>query len=116
VASQHLAVGRHGENRAATWYIEHGYRVLARNWRCRIGEIDLVASRGEVLVVCEVKTRRRDTHGQPYEAVTSAKQRRLRHLAAAYLSSQEQHCYYDEIRFDVVSILGPSLQIIQGAF
>jgi putative endonuclease len=116
VASQHLAVGRHGENRAATWYIEHGYRVLARNWRCRIGEIDLVASRGEVLVVCEVKTRRGDTYGQPYEAVTVAKQRRLRHLAAAYLASQEQHRYYDEIRFDVVSILGPSLRIIQGAF
>jgi putative endonuclease len=116
VGSQHLALGRLGENRAAKWYIEHGYCVLARNWRCRLGEIDLIASRGDVLVICEVKTRRNDTHGQPYEAVTAAKQRRLRHLAAAYLADQGQHRYYDEIRFDVVSILGPSLQIFQGAF
>ena len=115
-SDRRAALGHLGEERAAAHYRARGYAVLARNWRCRIGEIDLVASRGEVLVVCEVKTRRRDTYGQPYEAVTVAKQRRLRHLAAAYLASQEQHRYYDEIRFDVVSILGPSLRIIQGAF
>jgi putative endonuclease len=116
VGSQHLAVGRLGENRAANWYTEHGYRVVDRNWRCRIGEIDLVAVRGDVLVICEVKTRRTDTYGQPYEAVTPAKQRRLRHLAAAYLASQGTHRFYEEIRFDVVSILGSSLRVIQGAF
>ncbi len=116
MGSQHLVLGRQGEDRAAAWYIERGYRVLARNWRCRAGEIDLVCCRGDVLVVCEVKVRRAATHGQPFEAVTAAKQRRLRHLAALYLASGGPHHYYDEIRFDVVSILGGAIRVIQGAF
>jgi putative endonuclease len=116
VGSEHLALGRLGEDRAAAWYMQQGYLVLARNWRCRVGEIDLVCCRGDVLVVCEVKARRADTYGQPFEAVTGAKQRRLRHLAALYLAAGGPHRHYDDIRFDVVSILGGSVQVIQGAF
>jgi putative endonuclease len=116
MGSQHLAVGRRGEDQAALWYTAHGYTVLARNWRCRVGEIDLVCTRGDVLVVCEVKTRTAATFGQPFEAVTPAKQRRLRHLAALYLSNGTSHRYYDEIRFDVVSILAGSTEVIEGAF
>jgi putative endonuclease len=116
VASNHLAVGRLGEDRAASWYTEHGYRVIARNWRCGIGEIDLVCRRGDVLVVIEVKARRASRHGQPFEAVTAAKQRRLRRLAGAYLRDQGPRRSFVEVRFDVVSILGSSLEVIESAF
>jgi putative endonuclease len=109
-----IALGRRGEDRAADWYTDQGYTVVDRNWRCRGGEIDLVCQRGGVLVICEVKARRSDAHGQPFEAVTLAKQHRLRRLAVAYLRSRGD--YLDEIRFDVVSVLGPTLEVIEGAF
>jgi putative endonuclease len=110
----HLDLGRRGEDRAAAWYAARGYTVLARNWRCPQGEIDLVCTREGVLVVCEVKARRTDAHGAPFEAVTPAKQRRLRRLGAAYLRSQGAR--YAEVRFDVASLLGPDLAVIEGAF
>jgi hypothetical protein len=65
----------------------HGYQIVERNWRSRIGEIDLVCSRDDVLVFCEVKSRRTDRLGAPAEAVTVSKQLRLRRLAAAYLQA-----------------------------
>ena len=87
---RNAALGRFGEERAAAHYRAHGYAVLERNWRCAAGEIDLICARGRTLVVCEVKARSRTTHGHPLEAVTPAKQRRLRRLAAAYLRSQDR--------------------------
>jgi putative endonuclease len=107
-------LGQTGEDRAAAWYVEQGYAVLARNWRCGQGEIDLLCTRGAVLVVCEVKARRTDAHGQPFEAVTRAKQLRLRRLVVAYLRSYGGR--YDEVRFDVASLLGPDLVVLEGAF
>lgn len=67
-----------------------------------------------VLVVCEVKARRTDAHGAPEEAVTRAKQLRLRRLVVAYLRSYGGR--YDEVRFDVASLLGTQLTVIEGAF
>jgi putative endonuclease len=107
-------LGRTGEDRAAAWYTERGYTVLARNWRCGQGEIDLLCTRGAVLVVCEVKARRTDAYGEPFEAVTRAKQLRLRRLVVQYLRSYGGR--YDEVRFDVASLLGPELAVIEGAF
>jgi putative endonuclease len=107
-------LGRAGEDRAADWYRAHGYAVLERNWRCAAGEIDLICARGRTLVVCEVKARRGVSHGHPLEAVTPAKQRRLRGLAIAYLHSQGGH--WAELRFDVVSVLGSKLEVVEGAF
>ena len=63
-----------------------GYEVVARNWRCAEGELDLVVGRPGELVFCEVKTRTSDRFGVPAEAVTIAKQRRLRTLAASFLA------------------------------
>ena len=76
------AFGQAGEDRAAAWYRARGYAVLARNWRCREGELDLVVRRGRTLVFVEVKTRRTDRFGIPAEAVTPTKQRRLRDAGA----------------------------------
>ena len=80
------AAGSAGEDRAADWYRAAGYEVLARNWRCAEGELDLVVARPGELVFCEVKTRTSDRFGLPAEAVTAAKQRRLRLLAARFLA------------------------------
>jgi Uncharacterised protein family UPF0102 len=65
------ALGANGEDAVAALYRSRGFTVLARNWRCRIGELDVVAGRGDLLVVCEVKTRRGARFGDGYEAVTA---------------------------------------------
>jgi putative endonuclease len=114
VVDPRRALGDAGEARAAAWYRSRGYRIEARNWRCREGEIDLVASRRGVLVVVEVKTRRTDRFGSPFAAVTPAKQRRLRTLALRYLEASGARPR--AIRFDVVSILGGRLEVLEGAF
>jgi putative endonuclease len=112
--NRRAALGRAGEDRAAAWYRAHGYAVLERNWRCAAGEIDLICARGRTLVVCEVKARTEAAHGHPLEAVTMAKQRRLRGLALAYVHSQTGH--WAELRFDVVSVLAGKLEVLEGAF
>ena len=108
------ALGHLGEERAAAHYRAHGYAVLERNWRAAAGEVDLICARGTTLVICEVKARTRTTHGHPLEAVTRAKQLRLRRLAGAYLRSQDRH--WPEVRFDVASVLGRTLTINEGEF
>src|SRR5665213_2169327 len=70
-----LALGRYGEAFAADYLISAGMTVLDRNWRCRDGEVDIVAVEGDVLVICEVKTRRGVEFGTPLDAVTPAKAR-----------------------------------------
>lgn len=109
------ALGAAGEDAAAGWYEAHGYRVVARNWRCRDGEVDLVARAGRTLVFCEVKARHSDRFGAPAEAVTRTKQARLRRLAAAYLA-QVPAPATGEVRFDVAAVLAGSVEVIEGAF
>ena len=107
------ALGAAGEERAAAWYEARGYAILHRNWRCRDGELDLVARRGRELVFVEVKARRTDRFGTPAEAVTPHKQRRLRRLAGCYVEATGAR---GALRFDVVSILAGDLEVIQSAF
>lgn len=107
-------LGADGEAQAARWYEARGYEVLARNWRCRDGELDLVVTKGRVMVFVEVKTRRTAAFGLPAEAVTGVKQARLRRLAVRYL--QETGPHRGELRFDVVSILAGRLDVIEAAF
>ncbi len=82
------SVGRSGEGLAAAWYEGHGYKVLARNWRCRRGEVDLIARQAGVVVFCEVKARTSAAFGLPAEAVGPVKQARLRRLAALWFAEQ----------------------------
>jgi putative endonuclease len=103
--NERLDLGRLGEALAAARLEAAGLRVVARNWRCREGEIDLVAAGPGLLVFCEVKTRRGHGYGSPAAAVTHTKQARLRRLAAAYLAaSAVPPC---RIRFDVVAVTWP---------
>ena len=99
------ALGRYGEEVAATHLLGLGMVVLDRNWRCDVGEIDIVARDGDTLVVCEVKTRRSVAYGTPLEAVTDAKVRRLRRLAARWVQASGLHP--PAIRIDVVGVLAP---------
>jgi putative endonuclease len=109
-----IARGAYGEERAARWYEAHGYEVLDRNWRCRNGELDLVVMKARVLVFCEVKARRSDAYGLPAEAVGRQKQQRIRVLAAKWLDGASVRPR--EIRFDVASVLGTRVEVIEGAF
>lgn len=100
---QRSALGRYGEDIATRHLVESGMVVLARNWRCSHGEIDVVARDGGTLVVCEVKTRRGLDYGTPLEAVTARKMLRLRRLATEWLD--EAGLDPPDVRIDVVSVL-----------
>jgi putative endonuclease len=114
VVHRRQSLGADGEAQAARHYEAQGYTVLDRNWRCRDGELDLVVCRGRCLVVCEVKTRTSATFGLPAEAVTRAKQDRLRLLARRWLAASTFRP--SSIRFDVACVLGGRLEVIEDAF
>lgn len=114
------ALGDAGESFAAAWYEAAGYTVLDRNWRCREGELDLVVAAPGVVVFCEVKTRRGTAYGAPFEAVTWAKQRRIRGLAAQWLAAHPEAAA-TTVRFDVASVTAvrghrPEIDVIEAAF
>lgn len=109
------ALGASGEDAVAAWYEANGYEVVARNWRCRQGELDLVLRRGRTFVFCEVKTRSSTAFGAPVEAVTRTKQARIRTLAARWLSEEARVAARD-IRFDVASVLADEVEVLEGAF
>lgn len=99
------AVGRYGEDVAAAYVARAGWTVLARNWRCAEGELDLVARDGDVVVAVEVKTRRSATFGHPAEAVTHRKLARLRRLTARWL--REHDVRSAGVRVDVIAVVLP---------
>lgn len=95
--------GHLGELLAAERLRREGYVILERNYRCSLGEIDLVAREENVLVFVEVRTRSSEGFGSPLESVDFAKQRKLRDVARHYL--RERRPYYQDVRFDVVGIV-----------
>ena len=98
--------GSAGERAAAAFLRERGYHVLEHNFRCRGGEIDLIALDGGTLVFVEVKLRRTLARGAPIEAVTAQKQSRLARAAQTYLSFSGR--VFARIRFDVISVMRTS--------
>jgi putative endonuclease len=99
---QRLAMGGYGEASAARYLAGQGMVVLDRNWRCELGELDLVLRDGRVLVFCEVKTRATAAFGSPLEAVTATKVARLRRLAARWM--RDSGVAAEEVRIDLVGI------------
>lgn len=105
-ARQRSTLGAYGEALAARHLTDEGMVLLDKNWRCELGEIDLVLRDGRVLVVCEVKTRSSLAFGTPLEAVTEQKAARLRRLAARWLADHELRP--PEVRIDLVGVLVPA--------
>lgn len=117
--SDHLALGAAGESLAARHLQRLGMRILGRNWRCPLGELDIIAADRRELVVCEVKTRRSTAFGTPAESVTPAKAARIRHLATRW--RHDHGIPPCRMRFDIVAILwprggAPALRHLVGAF
>jgi putative endonuclease len=119
------AVGRFGEQLAVDRLQRAGLQVLDRNWRCREGEIDIVARDGSVLVFVEVKTRSSEAFGAPALAVNADKAARIRRLGLRWMMERRAAGVSDDwwsaLRFDVVSIIrctpnGPDVQHIESAF
>ena len=103
------------ERRAGEYLKEQGYELIGYNFRCRQGEIDIIARDGRYLVFVEVKYRADSTVGNPFEAVTSAKQRTISKVASYYCLT---HGYgtFTPCRFDVAAVLGEQIKVIQNAF
>lgn len=101
------ALGRYGEDLAARLLADAGMSVLERNWRCRSGEIDIVAKDGDALVVCEVKTRRAGAFEHPMAAVTPAKADRLRRLAGLWLHRSGGAPPPGGVRIDLIGVVLP---------
>ena len=95
--------GRYGEALAERYLIEAGYEIIAKNWRCAVGELDLITRQGETLVFVEVRTRRGVQLGSPEESITPAKQAKLIELAYTFLA---ENALEDDIwRIDVIAIV-----------
>jgi putative endonuclease len=114
-------LGRRGEDLAAEYLVGLGYRIVDRNWRCRSGEIDLIAGEQRdgrsTLVFCEVKTRAGLGFGDPLESITYQKGRRLRRLAGQWLVEAGVHA--DDVRIDAIGVVvrpgeEPSIRHVRG--
>ena len=119
-AASRTALGRYGEDLAVQHLQAAGLEVLARNWRCRAGELDVVARDGATLVFVEVKTRSGTGFGEPAEAVGPVKARRIRRLACSWLMEHRPSGGH-ELRFDVISVVRrpgcqPVVHHLRGAF
>jgi len=116
LASPTSVRGQQGERQAADFLTRQGFRILQHNYRCRLGEIDIVAREGEILCFVEVRSLRRTAHGDPLETVGSRKQQRLIRAAQHYLMT---HRYQGPVRFDVIGIVYEptfSLRHVRNAF
>ena len=102
VSHRRIALGKTGEDLACAELERRGYAILARRFRCRVGEIDIIARDGTTVVFVEVKARESRAFGAAAEAVTSYKQRRIATIAAEYV--MQHHLQNRPCRFDVVSI------------
>lgn len=101
-AQQRRALGEYGERVAARFLTDQGMTILDANWRCDLGEIDLVLQDGSALVICEVKTRSTAVGGHPLEGVDEAKADRMYHLALRWMEAHDAHP--TDLRLDVVGI------------
>jgi uncharacterized protein (TIGR00252 family) len=123
-AAARVARGKWAEDLVSRWYEQHGYAIVARNWRCKRGELDVIAHKDGVLVVCEVKARASNAFGTPAEAVTLAKQLKVRRATADFrasmrVSSDPSSSLVNtarSVRFDVACVLGTQLEMLEDIF
>src|SRR3989339_810205 len=114
-----ISIGQMGETLACQYLVRQGYRIILRNYRTKLGEIDIIAEEQGTLVFVEVKTRRGHQCGHPFEAVTPAKWRQISKAALQYLAETGREAH--PARFDVVAITiageaEPVLELVKNAF
>lgn len=107
-------LGRRGEDRAVAYLRTCGYQILERNFRCRLGELDIIAREGDTLAFVEVRTRSHGRQGSALEAVSPTKQRQVARVASYYLTSRRLEAA--TCRFDVVGITGEHVELVRDAF
>ena len=114
MTAEHLLLGRKGERIACRKLLREGFDILARRWRGRQGELDIVAFEGDLLVFLEVKTRASAQYGEPWEFVDPRKQLILQRTAAEFIVEYDlgQYAY----RFDIVSVAGKETTVYRNAF
>ena len=116
--SDKMRTGKKGEDIAVAYLKGKGYRIVERNYKCRLGEIDIVAKDGDAIVFVEVKSRKSEEFGDPQLAVGLEKQKKISKISLTYL--KEKHLYPCNARFDVVAIKmlpdGSTIELIQNAF
>ena len=114
MTAPHLLQGRKGERAAARYLLRHGFDILARRYRGRSGELDVIAFENDTLVFIEVKTRSSSAFGEPWEFVDWQKQQSLRRTAEEFIADHDLGQY--SYRFDIVSVLGKDVSLQRGAF
>lgn len=118
MCKDNLWLGKSGEDEAVTFLKENGYKILARNYKSKLGEVDIIAKDRDSICFIEVKARRSDRFGLPQEAVQLSKQRQISKAALNFLKTG--NLLDKKARFDVVSVLysngEPKLELIKGAF
>ena len=114
MAAPHLLRGRKGERLACRFLLKQGFDILARRYRSRSGELDIIAYEGDTLVFIEVKTRSSAAFGEPWEFVDWQKQQILRRAAEDFIADHDlgQYAY----RFDIVSVIGTEATLFKNAF
>ena len=106
--------GASAEDAAAQLLSDAGYRIVERNFRCKAGELDIVARDGDVLVFVEVRSRSDDEHGSAVEMIRRTKQRRVARVAMYYLATVEP--VFEQCRFDIVAITAGEAILLKDAF
>ena len=109
-AARHLGI--RGEQIALSWYLARDYQLVDRNWRCKDGELDLVLSKDNLYVFCEVKTRSSAGYGLPIEAITPSKLAKWRKAAAQWLSTRTD-ARPRKVRFDVAAVKPGGIEVIE---
>ena len=105
--------GFFGELKAARYLKKQGYKILERNFRCKFGEVDIIAQKGEVVAFIEIKTRSSDLFGMPNEAVGRDRRQRYVNCARFYFYGRQTDC---TVRFDIIEVLGGKINHIENAF
>ncbi len=115
--ARHNELGKNGEKAAVAYLARNGYQIIETNWRCGRKEIDIIARKGDLIIIVEVKSRRTNYFGEPEEAVTLKKQKRIIIAADYYLQKLD---YDAEVQYDIISIIinkdGMEINHIEEAF
>ena len=112
--TENLIKGKIGEDLAIEYLRKHFYKIKAKNYKCKLGEIDIIAEKGDRIIFVEVKSRASDRFGSPREAVNYYKQRKIRLVAEVYI--KQNMLYNKSCQFDVIEIVNDEITHLENCF